>query len=212
MTSTLAEFENQGYLIIDGLVDDEGLKILIDQCESEFNGKIGTRNLLRNRRIKSLADKLRSAPNISRFLSKDAKAVQCTYFNKSVTDNWSVTSHRDLSIPVASKVDSAKWSGWSKKEGVLYAQPPRKVLESLLIVRIHLEHNNHENGALRVIPGSHLNQSEDSEEVICDVKKGGALIMRPLIVHKSPKLISGTRRVLHFVFGPRFLPDGAEWP
>lgn len=212
MTSTLGQFENQGYLIIDNLVDDEALKVLIDQCKSEFSGKIGTRNLLRNKWIKSLADKLLNDPNISQFLSNDPKAVQCSYFNKSVTDNWSVTSHRDLSIPVANKIDSDKWSGWSTKEGVLYAQPPRKVLESLLIIRIHLEHNNQENGALRVIPGSHLSESEESEEVICDVKKGGALIMRPLIMHKSPKLISGTRRVLHFVFGPRFLPDGADWP
>lgn len=212
MTLILNELEDQGYLIIDGLINDEELRTLVEHCKSEFTGKVGTRNLLRNEWVKFLADKICNHQDLERLLPKDSKAIQCNYFNKSTTDNWSVTSHRDLSIPVASEIDSDKWSGWSKKEGVLYAQPPRSVLESLLIIRIHLEDNNKENGALRLMPGSHIPESKESAEVICEVKKGGALIMRPLILHSSPKLLSGARRVLHFVFGPHTLPDGAQWP
>jgi predicted protein tyrosine phosphatase len=42
--------------------------------------------------------------------------------------------------------------------------------------------------------------------------RGGALVMRPLILHASSKATSlSQRRVLHFVFGPPRLPLGLEW-
>ena len=201
-----------GYLIIDDLIGKNDLELLVDHCDSEPIRKIGTRNLLQNDLIRSVGSKIRQSLILRKLLPKDCIAVQCNYFHKDTINNWYVTLHRDLSIPVTSKIASDQWSGWSKKEGILYAQPPRRVLESLLIVRIHLELNDHKNGALRIVPGSHIPDSLESDEITCNVKKGGALLMRPLILHKSPKLISGTRRVLHFVFGPRTLPDGADWP
>ena len=162
--------------------------------------------------VKSIGRKLLVNSDLIDLLPKNAELVQCNYFSKNIIDNWSVTLHRDLSIPLAKKIDSERWSGWSIKEGIVYAQPPRSVLESLIVVRVHFEDNDIRNGALHVVPGSHIEGSIETREIICNVKKGGGLVVRPLILHKSQKLQSGTRRVLHFVFGPQSLPDGAEWP
>ena len=49
-------------------------------------------------------------------------------------------------------------------------------------------------------------------EQLCPVPAGGALLMRPLLLHASSKSRSGkARRVLHLVFAPRTLPDGLRW-
>jgi hypothetical protein len=54
-------------------------------------------------------------------------------------------------------------------------------------------------------------RSEHGETVV-PVARGGALVMRPLLLHASSKATSlAPRRVLHFVFGPPKLPAGLEW-
>ena len=42
------------------------------------------------------------------------------------------------------------------KANVLRVQPPAEVLEHMVSMRLHLDNCGEENGALRVIPGSHL--------------------------------------------------------
>jgi hypothetical protein len=45
------------------------------------------------------------------------------------------------------------------------------------------------------------------------VPRGGAMLMRPLLLHASSKAAADIpRRVLHFVFGPAQLPEGLRWP
>jgi hypothetical protein len=61
-----------------------------------------------------------------------------------------------------------------------------------------------------------VNQREGSSRTnlrgILAASRGGALAMRPLILHASSKATSlASRRVLHFVFGPPKLPLGLEW-
>jgi ectoine hydroxylase-related dioxygenase (phytanoyl-CoA dioxygenase family) len=149
-------------------------------------------------------------------------AVQCTLFDKSPEKNWLVTPHQDLSIPVRDRVDDPECSGWSEKEGQLYVQPPISVLERLVAVRVHIDDCPVESRALRVVPHSHLEgrlnreraeelRSQNGETVV-PVARGGALVMRPLMLHASSKVTSlAPRRVLHFVFGPPQLPLGLEW-
>jgi ectoine hydroxylase-related dioxygenase (phytanoyl-CoA dioxygenase family) len=101
-------------------------------------------------------------------------------------------------------------------------QPPVDVLEQLVAVRIHIDDCSEENGALWVIPKSHsrgrLSREQAQKlrsqygETAVPVACGGALVMRPLILHASSKATSlASRRVLHFVFGPPSLPLGLEW-
>jgi Phytanoyl-CoA dioxygenase (PhyH) len=152
-----------------------------------------------------------------------ARAVQCTFFAKSMERNWLVALQQDLRIPVAEHVDSIHCSGWSRKEGQLFVQPPLSVLDETLAVRIHLDDCNERNGALRVVQGSHrfgrlssssaLAERDKLGEVVVSVSRGGAMLMRPLLLHASSKVSSdAARRVMHFVYGPMMLPEGLRWP
>ena len=87
------------------------------------------------------------------------------------------------------------FSAWSIKGGITHVQPPVSVLSDLLTVRVHLDHTGETNGALRVIPGSHRFSRLDSNQisywkerqkpVTCSVRRGGVVIMRPLLLHSS---------------------------
>jgi hypothetical protein len=49
-------------------------------------------------------------------------------------------------------------------------------------------------------------------ETVVDAAQGAALLMRPLLLQASSKAARDTtRRVLHFLFGPRELPSGLQW-
>lgn len=148
--------------------------------------------------------------------------MQCALFSKSPEANWLAALHQDLSIPVSARVSSPECAGWSEKEGEIFVQPPLAVLESLLAVRVHLDPCPSDAGALRVVPGSHrsgrLGGVEAAKmraaqgETVVSVAQGAALLMRPLLLHGSSKAAQDTtRRVLHFVFGPRELPCGLQW-
>ncbi len=97
------------------------------------------------------------------------------------------------------------------------------LLENVLALRLHLDDCNEQNGALRVVPGSHrlvrltvdeaTRAKEAHGEVYVQVPRGGAMVMKPLLLHASSKAsIGGMRRVLHFVFGPAELAGRLRWP
>src|SRR6185437_1783177 len=84
-------------------------------------------------------------------------------------------------------------------------------------VRVHVDPCPSDAGALRVVPGPHrfgrLGGTEPAEmraaqgETVVSAAQGAALLMKPLLLHASSKAAQGaTRRVLHFVFGPRDCP------
>ena len=161
------------------------------------NGSAGSRRVLDEAWCAHLAGALRDNARIRSLLPRSAVAVQCTLFDKSPAKNWLVSLHQDLSIPVASRVDDPGLSGWSEKEGQLYVQPPVSVLEQLVAVRVHIDDCTAENGALKVVPGSHLQGRVDQAnaerlreqlgETLVPVGRGGALVMRPLLLHASDR-------------------------
>jgi ectoine hydroxylase-related dioxygenase (phytanoyl-CoA dioxygenase family) len=108
------------------------------------------------------------------------------------------------------------------KRGVPHARPPVGVLENMVAVRIHLDDCDRDNGALRVIPGSHRHGImsdeqiksfiEREESVVCEAARGSALLMRPLLLHSSgPAKSPRHRRVVHIEFAAGPLPGGLEW-
>jgi hypothetical protein len=218
----VSQFKQDGYFVIPGVIDavlNRRLGAFVGGLE---NGGAGSRRLLDEAWCAHLAGALRGDARIRSLLPHNAVAVQCTLFDKSPTKNWLVALHQDLSIPVRDRVDGPECSGWSEKEGQLYVQPPVSVLERLVAVRVHIDDCPPGSGALRVVSGSHAEGRVDQEtaealrlahgETVVPVARGGALVMRPLILHASPRATSPTpRRVLHFVFGPPTLPLGLEW-
>jgi len=217
------QFATEGYAVIPDAISDLVLAEVIAKLASLSEGRAGSRRLLDARWCADLGTSINTDRRFQAFLPVAARAVQCTLFEKSSSKNWLVTPHQDLSIPVARRVPSSACRGWSEKEGEVFVQPPLEVLSQLTAVRLHLDDCDEDNGALRVLPGSHLLGRLSSREVLetrgrvrecaVSVSRRAALVLKPLLVHASSKSTSDRpRRVLHFVFGPAKLPDGLDWP
>jgi Phytanoyl-CoA dioxygenase (PhyH) len=216
------QLELDGFAVIPELIDDEECSTLAARLDELQTAAPGSRIFLELDWCRALAGKLRHSAAIDEVLPSDAVAIQCNYFDKSSGKNWLAALHQDLSVPVQNRAASAACSGWSEKEGQIYVQPPSAALEQLLAVRIHVDPCPTESGALRVVPGSHragrLNGAQAEKlraqrgETVVPVLRGGALLMRPLLLHASSKSSAvRPRRVLHFVFGPTQLPEGLAW-
>ncbi len=142
--------------------------------------------------------------------------VRGILFDKTPQGNWKVPWHQDLSIAVASRVEVPGFEPWSIKDGVVHVQPPVQVLEAMVTLRLHLDDCGLDNGPLRVLPGTHLLGKVETPpavpEVVCCLPAGGALLMRPLLMHASSAATGpGRRRVIHLEFACESLPGGLEW-
>jgi len=148
--------------------------------------------------------------------------VRAIYFDKHKNANWKVAWHQDLTIAVREQLEVEGFNAWSIKAGIPHVQPPLSILNNLLTLRVHLDHTDQNNGALRVLPGTHrfgrldANQiqywKENQGVVTCSVPCGGVMVMRPLLLHSSlPALAPEHRRVLHFEYSSVELPPELEW-
>jgi len=140
-----------------------------------------------------------------------AVPFRATLFEKSGEKNWLIAWHQDTASPLTAKFDAPGWGPWSEKAGAIYAHAPAWALSRVLALRFHLDASNERNGPLRVIPGSHLGSvftdeqvlriTQEIDEVVCPVPRGGVLAMRPLLIHASSKATSNEpRRVLHIEY------------
>jgi ectoine hydroxylase-related dioxygenase (phytanoyl-CoA dioxygenase family) len=126
-----------------------------------------------------------------------------------------------VTIAVRRKLDVPGFSAWSVKEGVTHVQPPTEIMERMITIRVHIDDCLEDNGPLQVLPGSHchgrLSDAEiakwsHSPGVTCPTPRGSALVMRPLLLHRSsPAKVPSHRRVLHLEFAGENLPGGLEW-
>jgi Phytanoyl-CoA dioxygenase (PhyH) len=86
---------------------------------------------------------------------------------------------------------------------------------------LHLDESDCDNGPLRVIPGTHRHRRLYATEiaafaknncVTCTVPEGGALVMRPLVLHASSAcVVNKPRRVIHLEFAAEELSYGLRW-
>lgn len=155
-------------------------------------------------------------------LGPAARPVRVLFFDKTPGANWSVPFHQDVTIAVERRIDHEGYGPWSVKAGVVHVQPPAEVLENMLAIRLHLDPCAVENGALRVIPGSHRSGKLTHEqmdriaatatEVSLPANCGDAILMKPLLLHaSSPSSTPNHRRVLHIEYAATTLPTGLTW-
>lgn len=146
--------------------------------------------------------------------------VKSIYFDKPGKSNWFVAWHQDLTISVKEKTDVEGYGPWTVKQDQYAVQPPLSILEQNFTIRIHLDDTNDQNGALKVVPGSHkkgiyrpetINWQEETA-VSCPVPQGGIMIMKPLLLHASGRTLNEkNRRVLHIEFSQTSLPEPLQW-
>ncbi|WP_374463834.1 phytanoyl-CoA dioxygenase family protein [Chryseobacterium sp.] len=146
--------------------------------------------------------------------------VKSIYFDKPETSNWYVAYHQDLTISVDRKLELPSFGPWTTKQNQFAVQPPLNVLENIYTIRIHLDDTDENNGALKVVPKSHakgiyrpetIDWTVETEE-ICNVEKGGIMLMKPLTLHGSNRTTNGKkRRVIHIEFSDIKLPEVLQW-
>lgn len=187
------------------------------------NSVYAIRNLLdASPAIRELANSAAIRNLVEPILGTEAIPVRGILFDKIAGANWKVPWHQDVTIAVQERIEAEGFGPWSTKADVLHVQPPARVLENMLSVRLHLDPCHAENGALRVLPGTHRQGRipedqipairEQSSEFTCESGLGGALLMRPLLLHaSSPAQSPNHRRVIHFDFAAATLPNGLRW-
>jgi len=229
--SSKHQFDQIGYAIIPSLLAMDACDLLAaeltalleTQQQSSARTHGGLRNVLRvSSRAMAFAASERCTSLVSDLVGGPAFPVRGILFDKTDGSNWGVPWHQDLAISVAEQIEAAGFGPWSVKEGIVHVQPPPHILANMLTIRLHLDDCAADNGALRVMPGSHL-QGELSAEAIsswvtrqapvtCEISKGGALLMRPLILHASSRAKNPShRRVLHVEYAATELPNGLKW-
>lgn len=215
------QFQAEGHFTTQPLISVEHCQNLISTICND-RGQAGNREMLSQTWCASLANVLLDHDELRDFLPKNYGAIQCTYFEKSQETNWLVALHQDLSVPVANKFDHPDFQRYSNKGRHLYLQAPDYILRDFIALRLHLEDCTIEDGALGVLPGSHLHGRLSNQRVaelkqqgnllLCPVKCGAALLMRPLLLHMSSKAQGQSkRRVLHFLFAPRPTVEGLNY-
>jgi ectoine hydroxylase-related dioxygenase (phytanoyl-CoA dioxygenase family) len=210
--------EEDGFAIVPECLAEQVVEYL---CSDLGENKHAQRNLLGVPRVRELAISEPVKQLVSAILGAGCFAVRGILFNKTPDSNWKVVWHQDRSIAVRERRDVPHFGPWSTKAGVPHVQPPASIMAKMLAIRLHLDESNEDNGPLRVIPGSHKAGCLAAEEVvvwkerpsvICTVPKGGAILMRPLLVHASSSCSKPEpRRVIHLEFAAEELPDGLEW-
>ncbi len=219
----------QGFIVIDDIytVDEiEKITQLIEEADQSNDAFRKTSDLFAIRKcLTEIPELLPVVFNkkvkevINRLFGEGYFVSKSIYFDKPQESNWFVAWHRDLTISVDKKVQLRDFSKWTVKNNQFAVQPPLLVLQDNFTIRIHLDKTDKDNGALKVIPGSHLDKElahsttfTTEEETVCNVNAGGIMIMRPLILHSSHRTTNNKRRrVLHIEFSRAFLPKEIKW-
>lgn len=221
------EFEREGFVVLGPLLDPAEVAALCAMADPLLVSKAGARpgvrrvfereprmiGVLRGTRV---AGVVRSAGGPA------ARVVRTILFDKSPGSNWAVPWHQDAVVALRERHEVDGFGPWSVKDGEPHARPPREVLDRIGVLRIGLDVCGPGNGPVRVIPGSHrwgvlgaeaLEAAVAAGPVVeCCTQEGGALLMRPHLIHASSRSDEAARRrVLHIEFTSAELPAPLEW-
>jgi ectoine hydroxylase-related dioxygenase (phytanoyl-CoA dioxygenase family) len=213
-----AVVEEHGFAVVSSCLDEGAVERICDHLDKNRHAQ---RNLLSVPIVRELATAKPVREIVESILGAKCFAVRGILFNKTQESNWKVVWHQDLTIAIRERREADGFGPWSTKAGVLHVQPPAEIMSRILAVRLHLDESRADNGPLRVIDGSHnegrlstqqVANWQKSHYVICTIPKGGALLMRPLLLHASSACaVPKRRRVIHLEFAADDLPHGLEW-
>lgn len=224
-------FEKDGYTIIPTIFNTDALNDMASVIDCTEDNQPGfqkkTNDLYAIRRVfeqnpplKALVFTQKLISLLEEIFGSVSPVVKSIYFDKPPGSNWFVAWHQDLTISVDKRLDLPGFGPWTVKPFQFAVQPPAHILENTYTIRIHLDDTDEQNGALRVIPGSHQFgvMRADSlgdrvhNAVSCAVPAGGVMLMRPLLFHSSGRSTGERRRrVIHIECCAESLPEGLQW-
>ena len=222
--------KEQGYAVLNELystTEVQKLSACINEASEDNQAFLRTKDVFAIRQLLKHIPELKKLvfnEKLSSLLSSIYGATyfltKAIYFDKPPTSNWFVPYHQDISISVNEKRELTGYKNWTFKKGQYGVEPPLHILENCTTIRIHLDDTSLQNGALRVIPKSHTKgilrtdqkNWDTTTEHICDVKEGGAMLMKPLTLHASNRTTNGKqRRVIHLEFCNQMLDKPLKW-
>lgn len=212
MNTQIERFPADGYVVVDDFLTAAELEHLHETLATSISIPDGDRRLLDRDWCRVLAHVIRHRLLKRRLLHLATQPVLCVYACGADDPYCAADLHRDLYVPLAARCESTHFCDWSEKQGIAYARAPSGVLESMVAVRLYLDPGEPGGAILSVVPGSHLTADVNAARVECSAPAGGAVVLRPLLLHAAPLAASGSpQRVLHFLFGSKALPDKASW-
>lgn len=222
----------EGYAVVPGLVDAATARAVAEAVDRRGEGggvlrredaTYGMRDLLRGvPEVRALAASAPLVDLVAAVLGPGAFAVRGLWFDKTPGANWGVPWHQDLTIAVRERRDAPGFGPWTVKAGIPHVRPPADVLAGMVTVRVHLDDCAAGSGPLRVVPRSDRAGRLDADAtrdllaatpaVDCLVDAGGAVVMRPLLLHSSRAADEpARRRVVHLEYAAAPLSGGLEW-
>ena len=225
------KINSEGFTIINNVYNENEIEKLISLIENTSENKTENSTFRKSEHLFAIRQFHKEIPETLAFIfnqnlkdSIDATfgkgffITKSIYFDKPEKSNWFVGYHQDLTISVNKRIEAENFENWTTKQNQFAVQPPITILENNFTVRIHLDKTTKDNGALKVINKSHskgifrVENLVIENETICEVEKGGIMIMKPLLFHASNKTTNNERRrVIHIEFSNQELPDGLEW-
>lgn len=225
------ELEEEGYSVVSDIYSVEEIKAIvscIEQADSDGLSFLKSKDLFAVRQLLTNVPALKPLLFNSRLLQLITELfggdkyfiTKAIYFDKPSGSNWFVSYHQDLSVSVDRKLDIKGYENWTVKKEQYGVQPPVQILENTVTVRVHLDDTDENNGALKVIPQSHLNgivrtdspTLQKDNEAFCKVSQGGVMLMKPLTFHASNKTVDKRRRrVIHLELNRYQLEEPLKW-
>ena len=224
------EFDELGFTILNTIYSDTEINTILNCINSADSSKLTFR---KTNDLFAIRQFLKELPNLStlifneklkiiieKYIGKNYFIVKSIYFDKPEKSNWFVSYHQDLTISVDKKIKLENYGPWTIKQDQFAVQPPLSILENIYTIRVHLDNTDKDNGALKVIPKSHLKgiyrpetiDWKNEYEEVCSVNKGGIMLMRPLLLHSSSRTTNtNQRRVIHIELSNSELSSGLNW-
>ena len=229
----IAEINSEGFTIINDIYSENEIGKLISLIENSTENKTKNSTFRKSQALFAIRQFHKEIPETLPYIfNENLKGIvesnfgkgyfitKSIYFDKPEKSNWFVAYHQDLTISVNKKTETANFENWTVKQNQFAVQPPKEILEDNFTIRIHLDKTTKDNGALKVINNSHSKgilrienmDFEKEKETMCEVEKGGIMIMKPLLFHASNKTTNNERRrVIHIELSKQQLPEDLEW-
>ncbi len=143
-------------------------------------------------------------------LGRDYSLMRSTFYDNRISKPESIVWQQRNRISLREKTETKGYSDWKSEDGGFSAVLPDQILQDLVVVRIHIDDSDENNGGLKIFKGSHsqiLDEaaikviSENGLPSNCEILSGGIQIIKPLLLQSEfERKTSKKNRIVELVF------------